>query len=495
MSNYYFTEEHESFRQSLRQFFQKEVAPHIDTWEKEGEIPKWIWKKMGEQGFIGLNYPEAYGGTEADFFYTVVFLEEIVRLNSGGFGAAAGVTPFMAGSHILSAGSEALKQKYLPKCLSGEWLGALAITEPNAGSDVANIRTKAVREGDHYVINGSKTFITNGVLSDFIVAAVKTNPEAGAAGISLIVIDRETPGVSARKLNKLGWHASDTGEISFDNVRVPVSNLLGEENKGFYYIMDKFQLERLVMAISGVASAHFALTYALEYMNEREAFGRKIKQFQVLRHRVADLASEIEAVRYFVYHICRMHNDGQYAVKEASMAKLLATELADKAAYQCLQFFGGYGYIEDYKIARMFRDTRIGTIGGGSSEIMREIISRIVIDAQQYKAAYEEGEDDAKMLSLAEITQQISAKIGKQTTPLGSQIKFDFGQEGILFVDGQQNQAHNQNQDADCIISLAFADFLAMFNGKLNPMNAVMSGKMKIDGDMSVAMKLQKVFG
>ncbi|HAI75557.1 MAG TPA: hypothetical protein DCM08_04860 [Microscillaceae bacterium] len=166
MSNYYFTEEHESFRQSLRQFFQKEVAPHIDTWEKEGEIPKWIWKKMGEQGFIGLNYPEAYGGSDADFFYTVVFLEEIVRLNSGGFGAAAGVTPFMAGSHILSAGSEVLKQKYLPKCLSGEWLGALAITEPNAGSDVANIRTKAVREGDYYIINGSKTFITNGVLSD-----------------------------------------------------------------------------------------------------------------------------------------------------------------------------------------------------------------------------------------------------------------------------------------------------------------------------------------
>ncbi len=385
MSEYYFTEEHEIFRQGLRQFYAKEVIPYIDEWEKAGEIPKSIWKKMGSMGYLGLDHPEKYGGSNADFFYTVVFQEETIRVNSGGFGAAVGVTPYMAGAHILAAGSDYLKDKYLPKSISGELLGALAISEPNAGSDVANIRTVAQREGDEYLINGSKTFITNGVLSDYIVAAVKTNLEAGAAGISLIVIDRDTPGVSATKLNKLGWHASDTGEISFQDVRVPVANLIGQENRGFYYIMDRFQLERLMMAIGGVASAEFALEYALQYMASRQAFGKKINQFQALRHRIADLASEIERAKFFNYYLAQMHQDGKAVVKECSMAKLLGTELADQAMYKCLQFFGGYGFIEDYKIARMFRDSRIGTIGGGSSEIMREIIAKMVIDAVKYE--------------------------------------------------------------------------------------------------------------
>ncbi|GAB4395269.1 MAG: acyl-CoA dehydrogenase family protein [Microscillaceae bacterium] len=388
MQSYYFTEAHEQFRQSLRAFYAKEVIPHIDDWEKAGEIPKSIWKKMGDLGFLGLNHPAQYGGQEADFFFTVVFQEETVRVNSGGFGAAVGVTPYMAGAHILAAGSDYLKDKYLPGSIAGELLGALAITEPNAGSDVANIRTTARREGDFYYVNGSKTFITNGVLSDYIVTAVKTNPEAGAGGISLLVIDRDMPGVRATKLNKLGWHASDTGEIAFDNVKVPVDHLVGGENRGFYYIMDRFQLERLIMAIGGVASAEFALEYALQYMNERQAFGRKIKQFQALRHRVADLASEITRAKYFNYYLAQMHQDGKFVVKECSMAKLLGTELADQAMYKCLQFFGGYGFIEDYKIARMFRDSRIGTIGGGSSEIMREIIAKMVIDSVQYRSPY-----------------------------------------------------------------------------------------------------------
>jgi len=385
MSDYYFSEEHELFRQGLRQFYAKEVIPYIDEWEKAGEIPKSIWKKMGAMGYLGLNHPEKYGGSDVDFFYTVVFQEETIRVNSGGFGAAVGVTPYMAGAHILASGSDYLKEKYLPGSISGDLLGALAISEPNAGSDVANIRTTAKREGDHYIINGSKTFITNGVLSDYIVAAVKTNPEAGAAGISLIVIDRDMPGVSATKLNKLGWHASDTGEIAFSEVRVPVENLIGGESRGFYYIMGRFQLERLVMAIGGTASAEFALEYALSYMAERQAFGKKINQFQALRHRIADLASEITRAKYFNYYLAQMHQDGKPVVKECSMAKLLGTELADQVMYKCLQFFGGYGFIEDYKIARMFRDSRIGTIGGGSSEIMREIIAKMVIDDVQYQ--------------------------------------------------------------------------------------------------------------
>ncbi len=385
MNEYYFSEEHELFRQGLRQFYAKEVIPNIDEWEKAGEIPKYIWKKMGEMGYLGLNHPEKYGGSNVDFFYTVVFQEETLRVNSGGFGAAVGITPYMAGAHILASGSNYLKDKYLPKSISGEWIGALAISEPNAGSDVANIRTVAKREGEHYVINGSKTFITNGVLSDYIVAAVKTNPEAGAGGMSLIVIDRDTPGVSATKLNKLGWHASDTGEISFVDVRVPAEHLIGKEGHGFYYIMGRFQLERLMMAIGGASAAEFALEHALQYMSERQAFGKRINQFQALRHRIADMSAEIYRAKYFNYHLAKMHQDGKPVVKEASMAKLLSTELADQAIYKCLQFFGGYGFIEDYKIARMFRDSRIGTIGGGSSEIMREIIAKMVIDEVKYQ--------------------------------------------------------------------------------------------------------------
>ncbi|TAF66441.1 MAG: acyl-CoA dehydrogenase [Cytophagales bacterium] len=385
LTSYYLKGEHQLFRQELRNFLQKEIVPHIDQWEKEQEIPRWVWKKFGEMGYFGLSYPQKYGGLDADFFYTVVFLEELARINSAGFGASIGAHPFLACSHINAYGSDALKEKYLAPSMTGDIFGCMAVSEPIAGSDVANIRTTAVRKGDVYVVNGSKTFITNGVLSDFIVAAVKTKPEAKAGGLSMLVIDRKSKGVSANKLNKLGWHASDTGEIFFDQVEVPVENLVGQENWGFYYIMDRFQLERIIMAVSGVATAEYALEYSLEYMSQREAFGRKINQFQVLRHRIADLASEVEALKTFIYHVAQLQCDGKYAVKEASMAKLLATELSDKAVYQCLQFFGGYGFIEDFKIARMFRDSRVGTIGGGSSEIMREIIAKMVIDNISYK--------------------------------------------------------------------------------------------------------------
>ncbi len=376
-SNYpYFNDEHHLFRQSLREFLNQEVKPYLDEREAAERIPREIWPKFGEMGYFGLCFPEAYGGSGLDFWYQVIFIEEVSRCNSAGFGAAITAHPILALTHIAESGSEELKTRYLKPGIAGERFGGLAITEPFAGSDVAAIRTTAVQEGDTYVINGSKTFITNGVWSDFLVVACKTKPDAGAHGISLIVVDRNTPGLSAVNLKKLGWHASDTGEIAFDQVRAPAENLIGQPHMGFYYIMQRFALERLAMAVSAVAAAEDALEYTLQYMQERQAFGRPINKFQVLRHRIAQLAAEIERSRAFNYQLAAAFNDGAYQVKECAMAKLLSTELADKVMTECLQCFGGYGYMEEYKIARMFRDSRIGTIGGGTSEIMREIIAK-----------------------------------------------------------------------------------------------------------------------
>lgn len=381
---YYFTEEHQLFRQSLRDFLEKEVRPNIDQWEEDGELPRSIYKKFGEMGYFGLMQPEKYGGMDLDFWYTVIFNEELARMNSGGFGASIGAHPYLALTHINAEGNEQQKRDYLVPGIRGERIGCLAITEPFGGSDVQSIRTTAIKEGDHYRINGSKSFITNGVNSDYIVAAVKTDPNAKAKGISMMIIDRDTPGVSATKLRKLGWHASDTGEIAFDDVIVPAGNLLGHEGAGFFYIMQHFVLERLTMAIGGVAAAEYALEVALKYMSAREAFGRKINKFQVLRHRVAQMSAEIEMNKHFCYSLSQRFQDGDYLVKEASMAKLLGTQLADIVINQCLQMFGGYGFMEEYPLARMYRDTRLGQIGGGTSEILCEIIAKIHIDGQGY---------------------------------------------------------------------------------------------------------------
>lgn len=379
MYNHYFTEEHALFRQSLRSFLQKEVIPHIDTWEEAGEVPRAIYQQFGEMGYLGLRQAEQYGGSDLDFWFTVILNEELSRVNSGGFAAAIGAHAYLALTHIGAQGNEAQKQKYLVPGILGQTIGALAITEPGGGSDVQSLRTTAVRQGDHYLVNGSKTFITNGVNSDYIVTAVKTSD-----GISMLIIDRETPGVSATALKKLGWRASDTGEIAFDNVRVPAGNLLGAENQGFLYIMQHFVLERLTMAVGGMAASENALEVTLQYMSERTAFGRPINRFQVLRHRVAQMAAEIEMNKAFIYNICQRFEAGDYLVKEASMAKLLATQLCDKVTTECLQMFGGYGFMEDYPLARMFRDARLGTIGGGTSEIMCEIIAKMVVDGKGY---------------------------------------------------------------------------------------------------------------
>ncbi len=390
MQSPYFTADHELFRQTVRQFMENEVVPHAEAWEKEQRIPRSIWKKMGELGFLGINFPEQYGGAAADFFYSVVFLEEVGRTALGGFAAAVAVQQYMATAHLYRVGTEALKQNYLIPSIKGEKVGALAITEPNAGSDVANIQTRAEREGDHYIIRGSKTFITNGVYGDFITVAVKTRPDAGVDGISLIVVDRDTPGLSARKLQKIGWHCSDTAELSFDDVKVPVSQRIGEENMGFYYIMESFQLERLVAALTAIGGMDKALEVTLQYITERTAFGRPLARFQVIRHALADIASELEAARQLTYYAAYLCDRGESFVREASMAKLLTSELGKRMADVCLQYFGGYGYMEDYPIARMYRDARVGTIAGGTSEIMREIISRVMIDQVKYDSVYEQ---------------------------------------------------------------------------------------------------------
>ena len=383
----YFTEDHELFRSSLREFLEREVRPNINLWEKEKKIPRYIWEKMGEIAFLGLSYPEEYGGANLDFFYEVIFNEEIGRMNSGGFVVTQQSVQYMASPYIFKYGSSILKAKYLPGTINGKLIGCIGITEPDAGSDVQSIKTKAIRSGDHYIVNGSKTFITNAYYGDYVVTVVKTDPEKKSAGVSLLVIDLNSKGITKNKLEKLGWHASDTAELNFDNVKVPIENLIGEEGNGFKYLMNGLQLERLIFIPSSVASMEYAIEVSLDYMSKRKAFGKTIDKFQVLRHKIAKLSSKVECLKAFGYYCSKLYDDKVYDVGLYSMAKLISTELHEKVATECLQFFGGYGYMEEYPMARMYRDVRIGTIGAGTSEVMREIIAKINIDKINYEKA------------------------------------------------------------------------------------------------------------
>jgi acyl-CoA dehydrogenase len=488
LNKYYFTEDHELFRRSLKDFLNKEVVPHVDAWEEAGELPHTIWKQFGDMGYFGLTHDEKYGGLGLDFWYDVIFLEEISKVNSAGFGASISAHPYLTLSHLHHSGSPFLKEKYLRPGIAGDIHGGLGITEPFAGSDVAGIKTTAIREGDEYVINGSKVFITNGVYADYMIVACKTRPDAGASGISLIVVDMNTPGISTSKLKKLGWKASDTGELAFDNVRVPAANLIGEENKGFYYIMQRFELERLTLAIASVAASEYAIEYSLQYMSERKAFGKTINKFQVLRHRIAQMSAEIEACKTFTYNICQMYKDGKYCVKEASMSKMLATELADKVIYQCLQFFGGYGFMEEYKVARMYRDSRLGTIGGGSSEIMCEIIAKMVID----DVSYENQESRAKSQdspiaigpqSVAEIMDTLQGRFKKEKAAgksLSVHFKFTDSEYSVMLNGGQLTVDRGLIGEADCLVETDDATYIAVETGKMNPQEAFMTGKIKV---------------
>jgi acyl-CoA dehydrogenase len=375
MAHWLFQEEHEMLRKSVRGWVEKEIKPHVEEWEQKGEFPRELFYRAGELGFLGLTYPEVYGGSGEDYLAGAVFVEELARCGSAGVAAGLGASVVIAGPQIYKFGSEELKQKFLVPTITGEKIGALGITEPNVGSDVASISTTARDEGDHYVVNGSKIFITNGVRADYVVTAVKTDPAAGYKGISLLVIEKDTPGFTvAKKLEKLGWNASDTGELVFEDCRVPKANLVGKENMGFYYIMQNFAWERLVMALEAVAAAELALEEAIRYAQQRIQFNRPLSKFQVIRHKLADMASWIETARSLTYHALSLFASGEDAVTAVAMAKVYACETANRVADEALQIHGGYGYMMEYPVQRYWRDARVGTIGGGTTEIMKQII-------------------------------------------------------------------------------------------------------------------------
>lgn len=501
MKSQYFTENHELFRKSVRDFVAKEITPYGDTWEIERQIPKSLLKKLGDQGYLGINHKEAYGGSNIDFFYSVAYIEEICKSGYSGISGWITVHQYMAISHLAEAGSEALKQKYLVPAISGDLLGAIAFTEPCAGSDVAAILTTAVRDGNDYIINGSKTFITNGVYSDFVDVGCKTDPKAGVNGISLIVVDRSSKGFTATKLNKMGLHSSDTAELAFDNVRVPVTNLVGNENEGFFYIMESFQIERLVAGIMSNAAAEQVLEITLKYMDERETFGRKLKKYQVLRHIIVNMYTELEAAKQLVYSASWKYQNGIIPVKECSMVKLHCTELAKRIIDNCFQMFGGYAFMEDYPIARAYRDARVGTIVGGTSEIMREILAKIIIDDIRYKKVYNENEEDSSQptLTAQEILASLPDRLKKDKANGASMLlHFDlFGENGGQFSvqvkDGNCTVEINFSGEADCIISAEASIYEDLELGRLNPELAVMGGKIKISNLMTM-MAFSKLF-
>jgi alkylation response protein AidB-like acyl-CoA dehydrogenase len=373
-----FGEEHEELRQTVARFVTKEIAPNVDEWEAAREFPRELFGRCAELGFLGLKFPEELGGQGGTHLHDAVWVEELARSGgSGGVAAGLNAHTSIAMPPIFKFGTEEQKQRWLPAGIAGEKIGALGITEPGAGSDVASLATTAVRHGDTYLVNGAKTFITNGVRADFLVCACKTNEEGGHGGISFLVLEREMPGYEvSRKLEKMGWHSSDTGEISFTDVEVPAENLLGEENGGFKLIMANFAWERLLMAIGAVGAMQRLIEITVAYALEREAFGRPIGKFQAIRHQVAEMATKAEASRALTYNGLRLFHEGQDCIQEVSMAKLITQRAVLEIADQALQIHGGYGYMREYGIERAVRDARLGPIGGGTDEIMKEIIGK-----------------------------------------------------------------------------------------------------------------------
>ena len=372
-----FTDEHEAFRASVRTFVEAELAPHALEWEQEGHFPDWVFKRMGDLGFLGVRYPPEYGGQGGDWGHAIVLAEELARSGSGGVGMAVAVQAEMASPPILKFGTEEQKQRYLVPAIRGERIVCLGISEPNAGSDVANIETVARADGDGYVITGRKTFITNGVRADFCLLVTRTDKGLGHEGFSLFLVDTDLPGFEvSRKLDKLGMRSSDTAELVLDDVRVPSDARLGEEGRGFVEIMWELQGERLIGAAGSVAGAWLVFGKTLEYAKERQAFGRPIGSFQVNRHKFATMATELEAARQLVYDTALAWERGQYPLKEISMVKLYSGIVVNRVMNECLQVFGGAGYASGTGIERAWRDSRLLRIGGGTDEIMREVISR-----------------------------------------------------------------------------------------------------------------------
>ena len=373
-----FTEEHEELRESVRLFVSKEIAPHVDEWEEAREFPRELFARCGELGLLGLKFPEEYGGQGGTAVHDAVWIEELSRAGGSG-GVAAGLNAHaqIAMPPVFNFGTEEQRQRWIVPGIRGELVGALGITEPGAGSNVAGIRTFARKVPGGYVVNGSKTFITNGVRADFLVCALKTSEEGGHHGLSFLVLEREMPGYEVtRKLEKMGWHSSDTGELSFTDVEVPEENLLGRENEGFYLIMANFQWERLSMSLGAVGGMQKVFDVTLDYAKQRDAFGRPIGRFQAIRHKFAEMATKIEASRAITYNALRLFAEGHDAIREVTMAKLFTQRALLEIADECLQIHGGYGYMREYGIERAVRDARLGPIGGGTDEVMKEILGR-----------------------------------------------------------------------------------------------------------------------
>ncbi len=373
----FFTEEHHIFRKTMRQFVEEELNPHVDDWEAAGRFPKEIYRRLGELGALGIRYPTEYGGAGADIWMTVVFCEEMGRCRSRGLTMSVLVQTDMSSPYLAQYGSEELKRRYLPAMIRGERVGAIVLTEPSGGSDLANMRTTAKRQGNKFILNGSKTFITNALHADLFFVAAKTAPELDKRGISMFIVERDSPGLIIEPMKKkLGMHVSDTGELTFQNTPVPAENLIGEENRGFYYIMSSLQNERFVASVAMTSSAQQALEDAIRYAQDRELFGQKLSEFQLTRYKIARMQTLLEAARQLTYYAAMLYHQGQDWTRAVAMCKAFCAEVANAVADECLQIHGGYGYIEEYDIARFYRDIRLWKIGAGTTEVMWEIIAK-----------------------------------------------------------------------------------------------------------------------
>ena len=372
-----FDDEHEELRDSIRRFIANELRPHAQQWEDERWFPNEVFEKLAAVGYLGLKYPEELGGQGGDYIHDAVFTEELAGCGSGGLAAGIGAHIGIATPPVWRFGTDDQRQRFLEPAIRGERIAALGITEPDAGSDVASIKTHAKKVDGGYRVNGSKTFITNGVRADFLVTAVKTGSAGGHQGLSFLILEKEMEGYTvSRKLEKMGWHASDTGELAFQDVFVPDENLLGEENRGFYLIMANFQWERLLMSLGAVGAMGRVIEQTLTFARERKAFGRSISGFQAIRHKIAEMAIKHEAGRDVTYHALRLFCDGQDAVREVTIAKLATQRACFEVADEALQIHGGAGYMKEYEIERAARDARLGPIGGGTDEIMKEILGK-----------------------------------------------------------------------------------------------------------------------
>ena len=376
MNNDLFAPEHEELRQTVRGFVERELQPNAQEWEKAEAFPREVMQRVGELGFYGMKYPADVGGSGPDYIADAVVTEEFARCGSGGVAACLGGHKDLGTLYIYNFGETDQHKRWLAPAIEGKTIGGLAVTEPDAGSDVAGIKTRAVRSGDDWVINGSKMFITNGSWADWLVVAAKTDPDAGHSGITLFIVDTDTPGFESRRMRMLGWRPGQTGELSFSDVRIPDANRLGDVGSGFLAIMQNFAWERLIMALGAVSGAQLTYEVAKDYALSRQQFNRPVGKFQVWRHRFADMATRLEAARALTYSALRKFVAGENPIQDVAMAKLYACDLAFHIADECVQIHGGYGYTTEFPAERALRDSRLGPIGGGTSEIMKEIIGK-----------------------------------------------------------------------------------------------------------------------